>query len=366
VPARPEDGASAKIKHVFLIVRENKTFDGIMGDVPGLDGAPGLVMAPGHMELWQNARAIGKTFAQLDNYYIDAEQSIQGHAWTVFGRSTDYTERRWINIWGRGMFPVTGSPGIADDTTPQELNLFQFLTSSGVGVEVGGELIGGLSSVRDSAWPGGSTDTSIPDTLSACYVAWRARVACNPADFTYSWLANDHTFGLAAGKPNPAIMIATNDEATGMYLDGISHSPFWADSLVIVIEDDPSEGGDHVDFHRTIALFASPWIKRGYVSHAHYDLASVHKVISAIYGKPYRNTILENAPMPFDLFTSTPDYTPFDYVPRTYRDTSCNPGGTVGAKAAERWDFADADEQPGLAAQVWQHLHALPGAGAAR
>jgi hypothetical protein len=150
-----------------------------------------------------------------------------------------------------------------------------------------------------------------------------------------------------------------------MYLDGISHSPFWADSLVIVIEDDPSEGGDHVDFHRTIALFASPWIKRGYVSHGHYDLASVHKVISAIYGKPYRNTILENAPMPFDLFTSTPDYTPFSYVPRTYHDTSCNPGGTVGAKAAEKWDFADADEQPGLAAQVWEHLHGLPGAGAA-
>lgn len=362
VAEKPEDGASQRIKRVFLIVRENKTFDGIMGGQPGVDGNPANVLAPGNMDrIWPNAFAIASKFSQMDNYYIDAEQSIQGHAWTVFGRTTDYTERRWLTIWGRGEFGVTSSPGIGDDTTPAEGNLFQFLSKGGLSIDVQGELIGGLA-IRDAQWPGGSTDALVPDTLSACYMAWRLRVLCNPKDFTYSWLVNDHTFGEAAGKPNPAVLIATNDEATGMYVDALSHSPFWKDSLVIVVEDDPSQGGDHVDVHRTIALFASPWVKRGYVSHAHYDLASVHKLISAIYGKPYRNTVLDNAPLPLDLFTSTPDYTPFDYIPRRFSDLSCNPGGTSGAKAAERWDFKDPDEQPGLSPQVWRSLHALPGA----
>jgi DNA-binding beta-propeller fold protein YncE len=359
VPATPDDGASTKIKHVFFIVRENKTFDGLMGNVPGVNGDPRFVLSPNRMDIFANAQAIAKTFTQLDNYYIDAEQSIQGHAWTVFGRSTDYTERRWINIWGRHMFSATSSPGVAEDTTPQELNIFQFLKTNGVGVEAGAELIGGLA-VRDPEWPGGTTESVIPDTLGACYMAWRTRVKCTPNDFTYSWLPNDHTFGLAANMPNPAIMVAVNDEATGMYIDGISHSPFWPSSLIIVIEDDPSDGGDHVDYHRTIALFASPWVKRGYVSHAHYDLASLHKLISAVYGKPYRNTILENAPLPLDVFTSTPDYTPFDYVKRTYADTSCNGGGTVGAMQAAKWDFTEPDDQPGLDAHVWAHLHSLP------
>jgi Phosphoesterase family len=360
VSQKPEDGASGKIKHVFFIVRENKTFDGIMAGQPNVDAKADLGLAPGNMDkIWPNAYAISTQFAQMDNYYIDAEQSIQGHAWTVFGRTTDYAERRWVNIWGRGEYGVTDSPGVGDDTTPIEGNVFQFLTKNGVSLDNQGEFIGGLS-IRDTQWPGGTTDGIVPDTLGACYDAWRLRVACNPKDFTYSWLVNDHTFGFAANKPNPAVLIATNDEATGMYLDALSHSPFWKDSLFIVVEDDPSQGGDHVDVHRTIALFASPWIKRGYVSHAHYDLASVHKLISDIYGKPYRNTTLDNAPLPLDIFTSTPDYTPFNYVPRKWTDLTCNPQGTSGAKAAERWDFTEADDQPGLSQQVWEALHALP------
>ena len=111
--------------------------------------------------------------------------------------------------------------------------------------------------------------------------------------------------------------------------------------------------------HRSIALVASPWVKHGYVSHAHYHLSSFHKLISAIFGKPYRSSILEDAPLPLDLFTSTPDYAPFDYVPRKWQDLSCNPKGTLGSNAAEGWDFSQPDNQPGLDGQVWQALHQL-------
>ena len=359
ISEKPEDGASKSIKHVFFIVRENKTYDGIMGDRPGADGDPSLVLAPGKMDqIWPNAFAIASRFVHLDNYYIDSEQSIQGHAWTVFGRSTDYTERRWLNIWGRGQWGATSSPGVGGDTTPAEGNLFQFLDKNGISFDNQGEFIGGLQ-FRDGQWPGGTTDGNTPDTLSACYVATRARVTCDPKQFSYSWLVNDHTFGFAADRPNPALMIATNDEGTGMYVDAISHSPFWPESLIIVVEDDPSQGADHVDVHRTIALVASPWVKRGYVSHAHYQLASFHKLISDVFGKPYRSSTIADAPLPIDLFTSTPDYTPFSYVPRKFQDISCNPKGTQGSNQAAGWDFSHPDDQPGLGGQVWQALHEL-------
>jgi hypothetical protein len=361
VSEKPEDGASAKIKHVFFIVRENKTFDYIMGAQPNVDGEADLVLAPGNMdEIYPNAFAIGSQFTQMDNYYIDSEQSIQGHTWTVFGRSTDYAERRWVNIWGRGEFAVTYQPGVGEETTPLEGNIFEFLSNNGVAVQNMGEFVGGLAITRDVHWPGGTSDGTIPDTLGACYVAARLRATCDPADFTYMWLPNDHTFGLAAGMPNPALMIATNDEGTGMFLDGLSHSPFWQDSLAIVVEDDPSEGGDHVDVHRSIALFASPWIKRNYVSHGHYHLSSIHKLISDIFGKSYRNDTIANSPLPLDIFTSTPDYTPYEYVSRKWTDLSCNPKGTSGSKSAQFWDFTDPDDQPGLDRQVWEALHALP------
>ncbi len=360
VPQKPEDGPSTKIKHVFLIIRENKTFDGIMGDRPGVDGQADVVLAPGNMDkIWPDTFAIAKQFAQMDNYYIDAEQSIQGHVWTVFGRSTDYTERRWLTIWGRSEFGVINySPGVGDDTTPAEGNLFQFLLGQNVTVDNQGEFVGGLA-VRDLKWPGGSAPSQVPDTYAACYEAGRLRVLCNPKDFTYSWMGNDHTYGTEPGKPNPALMIAVNDEATGMYLDALSHSPFWPDSLVIVTEDDPSQGGDHVDVHRTIAEFASPWIKRGYVSHAHYDISSIHKLISLVYGKPYRDSTIADAAIPYDIFTSTPDYTPFTYVPRQWDDLSCNPGSANG-QSGGKWDFSEPDDQPGLGEDVSKALHALP------
>jgi hypothetical protein len=97
-------------------------------------------------------------------------------------------------------------------------------------------------------------------------------------------------------------------------------------------------------------------VKRGYVSSGHYDMASVHKLILTILGVDYPNEQIASAPLPYDAFTSTPDYTPYDYDPRVF-DQPCNPGGTRAAKHAEGWDFSEVDEQPGIAYWVWQILH---------
>jgi len=360
VPATNTEGPSRLIDHIVFIVRENKTYDAIMGDVEGGDGDPSLVMIPGKMEdAFGNLRAMARTFTHGDNFYHDAEKSIQGHFWAVFGRSSDYTERTWLSTWGRGSRSIP-IQGVATSTRPEEGGLFDWLKAGGVDFDNMGEQIGNIG--LDPRYGNGgfvSTGSTRPDLLDACYIAARARALCDLKPFTYVWLVNDHTFGGQAGKPNPGLMIAVNDEATGMVLDGLSHSPLWKSTLLVVIEDDPQDGADHVDTHRSIVVLASPWVKRGYVSHAHYDPASLHKLFAHILGLPYNNEMVANAAVPFDMFTSTPDYTPFTYKPRTWTDGRCNPSGTPMAVEAEAWgwDFSEPDEQPGLSQQVWRMLH---------
>jgi hypothetical protein len=362
IPEKTTDGPSKQIKHVVFIERENKTFDALFGDLPNVDGDKSLILAPTQAQqdsVWQNARKWATTFAHADNYYSDAEQSIQGHYWDVFGRTSDVDERRWVVTWGRGEFSETQAPGVVDESAPLEGGVFATLQAAGVTIENDGELVGGLA-YRNDKWPGGSSSSQVADTMGACYLAARARATCNLPQFVYAWMGNDHTFGMAPGMPNPAIMMAVNDEATGMALDGITHSPEWASTLVVVIEDDPSTGQDHVDMHRSIALFASPWVRRGYVSHVHIDVASLHKLFCHIFGKPYPNTEIASAALPLDLFSSTPDYTPYDYIVRTYADATCNPKGTRQAQIASQWDFTYPDEQPGLDDQVEEYMRSLP------
>jgi hypothetical protein len=133
-----------------------------------------------------------------------------------------------------------------------------------------------------------------------------------------------------------------------MVLDAVSHSPLWPTSLVIVTEDDPQQGGDHVDHHRTPIVFASPWIKRGYVSNTHTDVPSIAKILAHVFGLPYPNGLVARAGLPFDLFTSTPDYTPYTYTPREW-PLSCGVDATQAQiLATSRWDLSDVDAQPGL------------------
>jgi hypothetical protein len=360
IPKTNTEGPSKAIEHVIFIVRENKTYDAILGDVAGADGDANLVMIPGKMDqAWGNIRAIAKTFAHGDNFYHDAEMSLQGHVWTVFGRSTDYTERTWLTTWGRASRGIP-TQGVVGGTRPTEGGLFDWLKAGGVAYDNMGEMIGMLTMDPRFGKAGFvSTNSTRPDLEDACYIAGRARVLCNLKTFTYVWLVNDHTLGGEPGKPNPGLMIAVNDEATGMILDGLSHSPLWKSSLLVVIEDDPQDGADHVDTHRSILVLASPWVKRGYVSHGHLDVASLHKLFAHVLGLPYNNGMIAAAAVPFDLFTSTPDYTPYTYKPRGWTDGSCNKAGTSSAVEAEAWgwDFSEPDDQPGLSENLWRIFH---------
>jgi hypothetical protein len=361
IPATNTGKPSSSIDHVIFVVRENKTFDGIFGDFSGVTGDPTLTLLPAaQMDgTWTNIRKLAKTFAHADNYYTDAFISTQGHLWATHGRTDDYNEREWwVTGYGRNLRGDPDSGGVVDMGRPSEGSMFAWLGNNKVKYDILGEAVGlPENAPTDLKYPGGFIQSiGYPDVEKACYTAGRERVLCNLGSVVYMTLPNDHTQGVSPTTPTPETMFAVNDEATGMLVDGVSHSPLWKSSLVVIIEDDPAQGGESVDYHRTILVMASPWLKRAYVSHQHLDVSSVHKLIAHIFALPYPNLEVESAALPLDMFTSTPDYTPYTYEKRT-RMLAC---GTKGMHAEARltasWDFDRADEQPGLDAQVTRWL----------
>ena len=368
VPGTNTEGPSKKIDHVFFVVRENKTFDAVLGDMPGLDGDATLTMkkTPAEMDgLWANFRTLVRTFATGDNYYTSAELSVQGHTWTTFGRTSDFTERTWaVTGYTRSAYKSQIQPqGTSDVGSPEEGSLFDWTIGNGISTDILGEGEGlpkakmASHNAIDTRYPGGFVQSiGKADVEKACYVAGRARVGCDLGQFIYMTLPNDHTQGVSPGQPSPEAMVAVNDEATGILVDAISHSPLWKSSLIIVTEDDPANGGDHVDHHRTPVVVVSPWVRRGHVSRTHMDVSSIHKLLAHVYGIPYPNAIVAGAALPLDLFASTPDYTPFDHIPRPW-PLSCGVDATLAERTlSASWDFDDVDEQPGLEAQLWRWM----------
>ncbi|MFT3775784.1 MAG: alkaline phosphatase family protein [Minicystis sp.] len=366
IPTTNTGKPSPVIDHVVLIVRENKTFDGLFGDMPGVKGDPTMTMLPKEQMdgTWTNLRKLAKTFAHSDNFYTSAFISNQGHLWTTHGRTDDFNEREWpVTGYGRGLRGNPDSGGVADPARPAEGSLFDWLGKNNISYDILGEIVGIPSTAPpghnpfDNHYPGGIIQSiGYPDNEKACYVAGRARVLCDLGNVIYMTLPNDHTRGLSTTAPTPETMFAVNDEATGMVFDALSHSPAWKSTLVIVVEDDPAQGGESVDYHRTILVMASPWVKRGYVSHAMIDISSVHKLIAHIFAKPYPNVEVEAAALPLDAFTATPDYTPYTYEKRG-RPLACGAAVTAAEQQlTDSWDMDEPDEQPGLDAQIQRWL----------
>jgi hypothetical protein len=369
VPAVNTTGPSPVIQHIFFIVRENKGFDALFADLPGVNGDPDYLLKPAVSDMdniWHNLRALARTFAISDNYYTDAIYSTQGHVWATYGRTSDFNERTWaVSGSGRNARVIPGG-GVIAVGKPVEGSLFDWLASNGVEYNLLGEIVGSPATdtqvppAVDGRYPGGPfQNIGFNDLDKACYTAGRARVLCDLGTFIYMTLPNDHTFGVSPTNPTPETFCAVNDEATGMMVDAITHSPLWASSLLIITEDDPSQGGEHVDSHRAPVTLVSPWVKRAYVSHTHIDVASLHKLFAHLLGKPYRNAIVANAAVPFDLFTSTPDYTPYTYTPRAW-PLACGSGATMMEQhLTESWRFDEPDEQPGLDGQVTRWMRGI-------
>jgi hypothetical protein len=403
-PEAPPPGtplrAGGPIKHVFFIVRENRTYDQILGDDPRGDGDPKLALFGG--EDTPDVHALVRRFPLLDHVYADSEASIDGHFWTSAAKVSDYVNQAWFqNYAGRdrpydfGVYAVTwpGNGFLFDQAERQGISYFNYgeAVAGDVGIfpdkdrtagdlvevqrkfarsdlgpngcypndsSIGTDSITGVD-VYDTALPAGAKPGS--ESRSTCFATrLAAQLATDsvPA-FNYLVLTNDHTDTLSAGARTPQAMIADNDEALGRVVDTISHSSIWDESAIFVVEDDSQDGADHVDAHRTVGLVISPFTRQGAVVHTRYDMLSMIRSMELILGmKPLGLGDALATPM-YDVFTSAPgNGAPFDYVPAKIDLLARNPAGTAGAQAAAQLPHGlDAMPQVEMDRLLWQAVH---------
>ncbi|MFI5290775.1 MAG: hypothetical protein ACHQ17_14035, partial [Polyangia bacterium] len=225
-PLPAERGAPTPIEHVFLVVRENKTYDSELGDLAGSNGDASLTLF-GEQNT-PNLHALARRFVNLDNFYSNAEQSIQGHEWTTGDVANDYVEKTWLTAWGRSTRPLTAYSSLGNHldhlAQPQSNTIWLLLDSAGIAYHNYGEAvnIGGAKTTLDVDYPGVFFGLGIPDVEKIGYVIGNIQdKAFSLEPFSYIGLPNDHTYGTTAGRPTPQSMVADNDEATGRLIDAL-------------------------------------------------------------------------------------------------------------------------------------------------
>jgi YVTN family beta-propeller protein len=351
-------GGGSPIEHVVFIVKENRTFDQVFGDFAGADGNPALVLfgeniAPNHY-------ALARRFGLMDNFYAESEISEQGHQWTAGMEVNDLVERQWILRYRGADYVQPPLAAVEPYSSPLNPYLFARLEEMNMDFVDYGEVVGmenqpaAVTSHWDQNYPGKVWTLSVTDKARAQYFIQKLNSGYLPT-FTYMILPCDHTKGTHKGDPSPESFVADNDEGLGMIVDALSKSPFWGSTAVFVTEDDPQDGYDHVDAHRTVGLVISPWTRNGYISNVHYSFASMYATFERMLGIKPLNTYDANAAPMMDLFTNIPDMTPYNYIPRKVPET-LNTADTPYAAESEKLDFSVPDRAEGLAEILWGYM----------
>lgn len=383
-------GEPSPIRHVVYVIKENRTYDQVLGDVPQGNGDPSLCIFG--REITPNQHKLVSDFVLLDNTYCASILSADGHNWSTSAFANDYLEKSFAN------FPRSYPDGMGErEADALAWSPAGFLWDRAFAQHVSlrnyGEFTGPTVRFRS----GGRTR---PD-FSACYAAWQKKrddviFECEPviptlrpvspthyvgwylnvpdqyradvilrelADFeargefpslVLICLPNDHTSGTKARCPTPAAMVADNDLALGRIVEGLSHSRFWRQMAILAIEDDPQDGWDHVSGYRTTAYVVSPYARRRAVVSAHHSTISILRTIEQILGLKPMNIFDAAAEPMFDCFTDTPDFAPFDALPATVPLDQMNPEPhaiadpqiRADALASQRMDFEEADRAP--------------------
>ena len=366
-PVPVHTGDETPIKHVVLIVKENKTFDSVLSGLDmDVEADPSKLLFG--EEFTPNLHALARRFVVGDNFYTDSEVSAQGHVWLTGLWVDDFMERSWMEDYH-------GSPGFGRDPVsaaalPSFGSFFRQLMRYGVDFDDYGEVVGTNDSYNgdivlnhvDTTFPGLFFNTGIQDTEKAAHVADRILKDGRFPPFVYVLLPNDHTNG-SGGTPSPEAMVHDNDVGMGLLIDRLSHSPEWASTVVFVVEDDPQTGGDHVDVHRSFVIVASPYAKSGHVMHVQASYPSLFATIEHILGIPPLNRFDALATPMWDAFTSTPDLTPYDHIPSSIPWSTAPPPPTPAAALTEAMDFSAPDRNPLLGETLWWHRKGAPPAG---
>jgi YVTN family beta-propeller protein len=367
-------GAASPIKHIIYIIKENRTYDQVFGDLPHANGDPRLTIFG--EKVTPNQHALAKEYVTLDNLYCDGEVSVDGHSWSNSAYATDFNEKQWPPLYGgrssgdynvRAMVPSAGhlwdlakKKGLTYRSYGE--NASRASTGTAMSAAPGAEgLIGHVSkeylnglAMRDTERVGiflhefqgyeANYDSSDPQKRLPNYIVMS--------------MPEDHTMGGRIGGYSPQAMVANNDYAIGQLVDKVSHSRYWPETAIFIIEDDAQDGADHVDARRTVGLVISPYVKRGLVDSTLYSTSSMIRSMELLLGLPPMSQY-DAAAMPmYNSFGTTPVATPFTVIQPLIDVNIKNTKNSVGAKESAKMDFSDVDRAPmhALNEVIWKSV----------
>ena len=336
VPTGP--GETSPIKHVLYIIKENRTYDQVFGDVPEGNGDPSLCHFG--VDVTPNHHALAKEFVLFDNFYCNGVLSADGHQWTNEGYVTDYIEKNFGGF--NRSYPYAGDDALAYASSGF---IWDLVLKKGLSLRVYGEFVQAKIEPSNATWTqvyedylNGTRHVSITAStqlhtlephLSPNFIGfpslmqdvYRAQVFTDELaefekngdlpNFMIMLLPNDHTVGTRPKFPTPRAMVADNDLAVGRIVEALSHSRFWPETAIFVVQDDPQAGVDHVDGRRTVAMLISPYTRRGMVDSTFYNQNSMLRTMELMLGLPPMNQLdLAAAPM-LSCFQEEADLTPY-------------------------------------------------------
>ena len=370
IPVNFNNKGSDKIKHVFYIIKENRTYDQVFGDIPKGNGDSSLCIFG--RKITPNEHALVNSFALFDNFYCDAEVSADGHNWSMAAYANDYVEKTWPVYYGDrgGDYDFEeGSP----ISIPSSGYIWNEIIKKNLSLRNYGEFVEeveGSKNIYKSEdknldkytcpdYPG--FDLEISDITR--FKKWErefnefVRSDSLPA-FNLIRLPNDHTKGTDIGSLTPKAYVAQNDFALGLMIDKISKSRFWKESIIFVLEDDAQNGSDHVDAHRSTLLVICPYIKRNFVDHTMYSTSSVLKTIELILGlKPMTQFDLAATPILAPV-ADQPDYSTYNAISPLVNIEEKNIAGAYGSKRSSEFDFSREDDIPDVELNeiIWKSI----------
>ncbi|MDQ6672332.1 MAG: bifunctional YncE family protein/alkaline phosphatase family protein [Chloroflexota bacterium] len=369
VPRRPGD--PSPIKHVIYVIRENRTFDQVLGSLGKGNGDASLNLfddasAP-------NTRELARRFVTLDNFYADAEVSADGWNWSTAAEANTYVQKNWPANYSSGRNrPYDfegGNLATAPGPVPENAYLWDRLENQGVAYRNYGFWTTGPGAVAstapklglhtDPAYPGydlGVSDQTRIDEWLNEFQRFVDRGDLPTVELVR--LPNDHTAGTRPGSPTPRAYYADNDLALGRLVDAVSHSPYWSETAIFVLEDDAQNGPDHVDAHRTIALVVSPYSQTATLDSTFYSTSSTLRTIELIVGLAPMTQFDAAATPLLSSFTDAPSFEAYTAITPDQPLDEMNTAASPMSAQSEGMDFSAEDRAPerALNEAIWQSV----------
>ena len=367
-------GQPSPIKHVIYIIKENRTYDQVFGDIPEGNGDSSLCLFGD--EVSPNHHKLAREFVLFDNFYVNAEVSADGHNWSMAAYATDYVEKTWpANYGGRGGeydfegTEPTGRPGAGYIWTACARNRVSY--------RMYGEFI---NPPDEKGTPAKPRDPAIGKNFSPTYRGWD--LDYSDVDRYKAWekefteyekngllprlsilhLPNDHTAGTRRGALTPKAYMAQNDYALGLLVERVTKSRYWKETAIFVLEDDAQNGPDHIDAHRSIALVISPYAKRKAVDRTLYSSASMLRTMELILGVPPLSQYDAGATPMVAAFTTKADLTSYSVEQPRIDITEKNKSGSVGQAVMDTFNLTREDAAPDRLFNeiIWESIKGTP------